>query len=666
MLCHLITQRPDELAACVRKVSEMPNDSTGSDAACEVASFWLRNCLTSHPNCPKPGSFLPSRVIDVGPEDGSEDPYVRDTRKYTVPSNKKLYATLSHCWGNSPMITTTRATLLERSNGIPISTLPKTFRDAVIICRKLGVRYLWIDSLCIVQDDSDDWEHESAHMCDIYQQTYFTICAAHASDSSMGCLVQREGLLYNPFEISFPVSRQGSTGPLNLQFHPFSSNQNSKNPGPPLFSRAWVLQEQVLSPRMLIYESDLLHWECFSMSATERSLNSFSRDRSDLFDSTRKELRRRITNQEKDPWYSSLDEHLDWCMTVMEFTHRGMTKSTDRLSAIAGIAGAIQAQSQDKYIAGLWRNHLWRGLLWSIPFNTELTTTTDLTVPDTSRHERSVAPSWTWASISSPVVYPVPTISLPGLHSVCEILDVEVDGGAARQTGKIIIRGDVRTMYVDSRYSILVAQDLSNTLTRKPGTRNVDLPSESYFRASSHQCLNASGFSNYPGIWRPDEIVSPDEPITFIAIAQRQNHARSYRIDDKDPMSVYALGLRATGRAEKEYRRVGLALWTDCAWYGFDCREESKILLKSGSGFGQTLQRIAKKGIDKAKTWLRSSLEKSNIISTLGQQKTKPVACPALALADGTHKHPISMDESVRREAYCQEVEVENVALTII
>lgn len=144
------------------------------DLACEenftIAKDWIRDCSEQHDNemCPPiVPNDLPTRLVDVGVADGSEDP------KLVVPLNgqKGEYLALSHCWGPSTVkerLLTKEATLKTRMKSIPISSMPANFHDATIITRRLGYRYLWIDSLCIIQDSKSDWETESSNMGNIY------------------------------------------------------------------------------------------------------------------------------------------------------------------------------------------------------------------------------------------------------------------------------------------------------------------------------------------------------------------------------------------------------------------------------------------------------------------------------------------------------------------
>lgn len=136
-----------------------------------IASTWLEACQEQHPACTiEEAALLPSRLLDLGTGKRVDEVHLREFRN--VDRDHIRYMTLSHCWGKEEFLTTTKSTLLERKTGILVSQLPKTFQDAIEITHGLGTRYLWIDSLCIIQDDISDWEFESAKMASIYSGSF--------------------------------------------------------------------------------------------------------------------------------------------------------------------------------------------------------------------------------------------------------------------------------------------------------------------------------------------------------------------------------------------------------------------------------------------------------------------------------------------------------------
>src|SRR5436190_9880944 len=155
------------------------------DETFTMLNRWLSYCRENHPKCSK-GALqpLPTRVMDVK-DDGSEPSLLL--------TNGQLgqYIALSHCWGSSPLLSTTTANLMKHLVCIPMDELPRNFQDAVTVTRKLGFRYLWIDSLCIIQDSESDWLQESAHMGAVYANASCTIAASSAVSSRTGFLLPK-------------------------------------------------------------------------------------------------------------------------------------------------------------------------------------------------------------------------------------------------------------------------------------------------------------------------------------------------------------------------------------------------------------------------------------------------------------------------------------------
>lgn len=224
-----------------------------SEASFTLIFEWLESCIDGHTKFKRDHrdekSRLPTRVIDVW----EEIPVLVNSCGKHAP-----YILLSHCWGDEQPITTTQATLAERSKGIPMDTFPRTFQDAIKITRTLGIQYLWIDSLCIVQDLEEDWISESGNMMDYYRHGYLTISALYSPNSRHGILNLRENL--PSFQLSLSA---------NLYIRPKLPNYSEVFRNAPLNNRAWALQERLLSTRILHYSDEEMFWECQTCSARE-------------------------------------------------------------------------------------------------------------------------------------------------------------------------------------------------------------------------------------------------------------------------------------------------------------------------------------------------------------------------------------------------------------
>ena len=177
----------------------------------DVALQWLRHqlkeCESNHSKCIKKlqeKKISARRFLDL--ENHLQDSSIRliePTENLAAP-----YMTLSYCWGHQIPITTTKANIGQRKQEIKWRDLPKTFKDAVKITRALEVRYLWIDSLCIIQDNNGDWETESSKMAAIYSGSYLTISAVSSRDSNGGCIVGEEAPEYFSIDCSIKGEEQ--------------------------------------------------------------------------------------------------------------------------------------------------------------------------------------------------------------------------------------------------------------------------------------------------------------------------------------------------------------------------------------------------------------------------------------------------------------------------
>lgn len=378
-----------------------------SETAFRRLTTWLEDCSSNHPYCGKSceDPKLPHRVIDVYTSD-------RDMALFESKGVCGRYVALSHSWGTSPRLMATKRTIEDLKRGISTSFLPKTFEDAIQITRRLGVKYIWIDCLCIIQDDQQDWEREASDMARIYRDSYFTISASGSSDSHSGCFPRRVKNSYispgtrclgyeTPREASGPrshvvdyehSSRPGERNRIYL-FEEWLSGSKSPEPqitkigdfgrsfdpisDQPLSSRGWTLQERLLSPRMIHYATDQMYFECESHLVSEDGFK---------FPYAPWSLKYCISTQlagheehglSKDSGISFVEgEHAElgpsgrwsggWLSLVEDYSKRSLSVSNDKLSAVAGVARVIAEETSDHYFAGLWARHMIEDLYWRV------------------------------------------------------------------------------------------------------------------------------------------------------------------------------------------------------------------------------------------------------------------------------------------------------------
>jgi hypothetical protein len=328
--------------------------------ATEFAEHHLFFCFERHLYCPqesKSRNFMPTRLIDVGPPNGPQEPRLIATADFEDvregQSANRRYVALSYCWGVRKNLTATLENITSMQSCIPWSNLPLTITDSIELTRALKIRYLWVDALCIIQNSSDDWKAESVKMADVYGGSFLTISAALAPDVYHG--------------LSTKSWAKGV--PLKLE---------------PLYKRAWTLQERLLSPRVLIFGSYDIYWEC----KTEQIGKTGER----IPEALCFRLSPKPTDQ-------------DWHNIVKDYTCRMLTNETDKLPALAGLAAAYGQATGKSYMAGLWRQSLLEDLLW------EQGTWEDGNEVEPSVPARYRAPSWSWASLDG-------NISKPSTHKM--------------------------------------------------------------------------------------------------------------------------------------------------------------------------------------------------------------------------------------------------------
>lgn len=523
------------------------------------------------------------------------------------------------------------------------------------------------------QDSHDDWLAESSQMCKIYQEAQVTIAAAHAQNGFVGCFYRRDGISCVPFEVPISITSGMMKEPSHMMFDPYPEHRYAGKDEPLLYSRAWVFQEQVLSPRMLIFDGAAIRWECFTKHASDAEPSGGIA----LQRGAMKRIRLRLNDKSSGFFQTDpAQDAEDWRSAVMEYTHRGMTKFSDRLIAISGIAQAIQARTSNVYLAGLWQDQIIFDLLWCVPFNREYASETKYSTPESSRENPPVAPTWSWASTNLPVYY----TSLQKLEPVCETLDVAVNGSTSSMTGHIRIRGHTRKMYIRSIYPTSFAKIAASTrdFVVEPlewvayGT--LDFHPFHYFLASPTKPMilcPKNTFKLFPGTWRPDEILDPLEPITFIAIAERPRYTRGRGFGTTaDPHEVFTLGLLPVDGLKDVYRRVGYAEWDYCSWYGYDCGPGD---LSTSKSFLTRLEHKMALIVHTLTLWFtrwRLSVYRIPLVTTRrlpnGLVFVRKFRCSWLWPGQGRHQHPPDREHPFPSvDSYHESVKVQCKTITI-
>lgn len=311
----------------------------------------------------------------------------------TLDRKKGRYACLSYCWG----ISKTQAGQTKRSNlsrhlkGISLSYLPSTVVDAIHLCHKLGIQYLWVDRLCIVQDDKEDWAREASKMCDIYSRSTLTISVPICRKSSQSPLEERHKWWLRKQShfgiIEFTDEKSNSKSSLWLhrrfrrrdpwvfeeEWRLFCEVSKDKNHW---LGRGWTFQEWVLSPRVLHIDSMTI-WDCFNGYANELNQRGMT-----------------VAHVIRNP--KEFGKGILWRSIIEEYSRRHIAYERDRLPALAGLAEHYRRETGYTYLAGMWLEEMPSFLLWQASLGT----------PARGRElANQMTPSWSWAHHNGPVSF---------------------------------------------------------------------------------------------------------------------------------------------------------------------------------------------------------------------------------------------------------------------
>lgn len=327
----------------------------------------------------------PTRILEIK-ENGSKVVLCE------LPSMQAEYSALSHCWGTLQPVTLTMDTLEDFRMGLKTSSLPETFQDAIWLANHLQIRYIWIDSLCIIQDCSDDWARESARMADIYGNSFLTIAACRSANTSNGFLNDRAERTYLPIP-----ARLGNLFGEALAFTlPIKYAGNTRRcallEGEPLTERGWAFQERYLARRTLHFGRSQIFFECDADFFPEDGCSYAQPLWSSEYILEDSSAGSSITCRQK------------WHRVIEQYSGRKLTLEDDKLPAVGGLAVRFALDSVTKngssilgnrYLAGLWWDNIIQDMCWRIETRKH----------SGERPRRYRAPTWSWASVNAVIEF---------------------------------------------------------------------------------------------------------------------------------------------------------------------------------------------------------------------------------------------------------------------
>ena len=356
-----------------------------SQECINIILSWIETCVSTHNQCiTKSPSTKPSRLIEIN-ESYLRGSYLCLRELQDLPATDLRYCALSYCWGSFNHLRTTSENLSRHRKKISTRSLPKTVRDAILVTQNLGIKYLWVDSLCIVQDSAIDWAEECSKMGGYYQSAYLVLSALDSADA-------RDGFLRPRPDINLTVS--SADGKLRIRAQPLTRKQTFKRAA--LNKRGWALQERMLATRILHYSHTELFWECLTCTAREGSVGTMGYQVNSglIVDSDGDDLKASLYNTGTDPFSIEDGSFSLWYRIVKLYSRKTLSHSSDKMAAVTGLAAMIADKEGAHYNFGLWEQDI-HGLTW--------TRATYIA----ARLENF--PSWSWLSWDGPVNYQIYT-----------------------------------------------------------------------------------------------------------------------------------------------------------------------------------------------------------------------------------------------------------------
>ncbi|VUC28479.1 unnamed protein product [Clonostachys rosea] len=405
------------------------SSSTGDAKAWSLVQNWMDKCVQTHRHCNQATDFIPSYLLELDDLDRSF--YLVSADRLSTLSGGVRYCTLSHCYNADDSLQLTTSTLEHFSRPQPLSTLPLTYRDAFTVVERLGVRHLWIDYLCVPQDERP---LSSAEIHDIFSNSFCGIGATGSTLPSAGLFAQREPHLIVPTAFEFPLDAEGNT--TLLKFH---RPEMIKFKDEPLIQTAKGFRERLLTPRMIHFGTSLISWECHGALCNEINPGGILHGpggytniegEKPIVISKKYAIGNPIRAPPRPAWKPLIHDRpfsypignpkkdilSRWFQLLFEYARCTLADSDDRLACIESAATGMKPHLKeqgcdDTYLAGMWKDTLPTALVWYASGRA-------------NRPSQYRAPSWSWAAIDGPINYEEGLSGSFTTQSLCELVDV--------------------------------------------------------------------------------------------------------------------------------------------------------------------------------------------------------------------------------------------------
>ncbi|KAF2111205.1 heterokaryon incompatibility protein-domain-containing protein [Lophiotrema nucula] len=413
-----INAYPDDPASSTFSAPPI-NRNVGSICSIQLARKWLYECAEhgtdTHQLCGQVVDihFTPTRLLRI---EALDDSFRLRLHESSLNHEQFRYAALSYCWGGDQPVKTTTDTMAQRKVNINYSSLPRTLQDAVYVTHQLGLHYIWIDCLSIVQDDPSDLALQLPQMPNIYKNAFVTISASSATTCFEGFLDTRRPAASALCEDVVLRYRSKDVKEGNVYLFENTAGASSG----PIDKRAWTLQEWKLSPRLLNFATDQMKWLCPSRQYFDGGYHSHH------YDDVIGQNKRSASTIER----TTLQ---DWAEVLDSYTQRALSDPGDKLIALAALASEVGEARGLIYLAGMWKEHLEIQLLWRL---------WDKPVKRPAQYR---APTWSWASVDSWAMFERETsdrVAITIVDVTIELVDRSFIYGPVK-SGLLVVEGRV-------------------------------------------------------------------------------------------------------------------------------------------------------------------------------------------------------------------------------
>lgn len=328
-------------------------DGAGSEASVTMMKKWIDRCSTTHDHGLPKRDFKPSRLIRLAK-------YEMEVAQLYSPTSPVRFAALSYRWGADSESMTLGRNIVERYGHLEISSLPKTLQDAIIVTRRLGLEYIWIDRICIVQDDPEDWTEQASLMAKIYASAHVVLSATATRDCSDGFLRQRA----EPLALRYK-RHDGEVLELRaIKIDSHSCDRRSLKTDYELFKRGWCFQERLLARRIIHFLPNEILFEC--QAELECQCGTAGQGHIANNDTGDGQGSRCLAKLQAAQKIEGLNFGWSWMALLWEYSKMKLTRGEDSLPALSGLAACMGHLKPGKYIAGLWEHDIAIQLGWRI------------------------------------------------------------------------------------------------------------------------------------------------------------------------------------------------------------------------------------------------------------------------------------------------------------